>query len=661
MTAAEQHRILTQAKLKLVDTLVEVNHSKELVVIKNVPRCAYLTVDRRQSRILHRFRSSSTIPEMVPALIRDRQAVPLREFYELILKAVDAKILIEQVDPEPAIRAVEWGFRLRERVASFIGGCFMLFGLITLVLFEVIQVHGGIKIPGIGGMLLGIVPICLAFSLGYALAASVLSAHECEVYQPRLHWKTLFPHFKFNLDDAQMSSNKCRITVALVRLAPIFLLAGICVVQFESMVYMAVLGIFYFSKPISSPMVDMLKAVFGKTKLSTEKDFIFWLNRKPTHLIKAKLANADKRYQLIHAAYVIIWLAMLVLIHVQILDSNIVEFWNHVIHSTMLVYGIKGAAVALGAFLIVIVILNLIILFRYGQRKLTESSLWQRMLTKVPSVAEINRAHVMDMLNHSLLFKEIKPALREQVAERLLIAESTPGQYLIKKGDPGDYFYLVFAGKVEVCKPLLSGRLERVSVLGTGDCFGESALLRNSTRSHTVRAITKTIILALSKEHFQQYLLASLGPQGIIDILQKRAFLKRLPLCTTWSQANIELFCEKAVLEDYDKDEKVLARGQENQFFHIIHESKFRVAQQSKTLAILKMGDFFGEISLLQGSVTTADVISVEGGRLLSLHRSEFLKILGWDYQLALQFEAIASKRMGKPVFPLSEGNFGSL
>jgi len=69
---------------------------------------------------------------------------------------------------------------------------------------------------------------------------------------------------------------------------------------------------------------------------------------------------------------------------------------------------------------------------------------------------------------------------------------------LITEGDPADRFFILVRGRVEVLK---GGRT--VAVLSDGDHFGEVALLDNTLRTATVRALTHCVYATLQRSDFE--------------------------------------------------------------------------------------------------------------------------------------------------------------
>jgi glucose-6-phosphate 1-dehydrogenase len=107
-----------------------------------------------------------------------------------------------------------------------------------------------------------------------------------------------------------------------------------------------------------------------------------------------------------------------------------------------------------------------------------------------------------DGLERVPLFKGGDPLFLNSIIMSLRPKAASPGQIIIKKGDPGAEMYLICRGEVEI----LDGDGQVKAVLRDGDCFGEVALLLAEPRTATVRAKTLCDLFTLEKTDFARIL-----------------------------------------------------------------------------------------------------------------------------------------------------------
>jgi hypothetical protein len=118
-------------------------------------------------------------------------------------------------------------------------------------------------------------------------------------------------------------------------------------------------------------------------------------------------------------------------------------------------------------------------------------------LVRIDAAANAPAAERLDMLRAINIFAPLSGLVLEQLAQQLIDVEEPAGTAVIVEGDPGDRFYIIAAGEVDVTKDEV-----HVARLGPGDYFGEIALLRDVPRTATCTAATDARLFALEREDF---------------------------------------------------------------------------------------------------------------------------------------------------------------
>ena len=101
------------------------------------------------------------------------------------------------------------------------------------------------------------------------------------------------------------------------------------------------------------------------------------------------------------------------------------------------------------------------------------------------------------LLRQVSFFRPLPFAMVEHLASVLQSATYEPGDVIIREGEPGERFYIIAAGRARATR---EGR--QLREMGTGESFGEIALLRRIPRTATVTAISRLEARILAREEF---------------------------------------------------------------------------------------------------------------------------------------------------------------
>ncbi|HTX25305.1 MAG TPA: cyclic nucleotide-binding domain-containing protein [Steroidobacteraceae bacterium] len=111
----------------------------------------------------------------------------------------------------------------------------------------------------------------------------------------------------------------------------------------------------------------------------------------------------------------------------------------------------------------------------------------------------------MTTLLQTKSFHRIPPANIQAIFLRMQRIPYKAGEVVIKQGDEGDYFYVIVNGKCTVTRETpLNKEGIKLAELGTGDTFGEEALIAEAKRNATITMSTDGVLMRLAKQDFRE-------------------------------------------------------------------------------------------------------------------------------------------------------------
>lgn len=206
------------------------------------------------------------------------------------------------------------------------------------------------------------------------------------------------------------------------------------------------------------------------------------------------------------------------------------------------------------------------------------------------------------------------------------------GTRIIEAGDDGECMFLIETGSVD-CYKKIDGEDKVVKTCGSGDVFGELALLYNCPRAASVQSKEKTNLWELDRETFNRIVKDAAASKRT----KYTDFLKKVPLFSNVDQYEMMTIADALKVEEFNGDgTQIIKQGDAGDKFFVTLEGEcvakkaFIAGGEQKAVMTHKVGDYFGELSLIKNEPRAASVYtSAPHVKLLSMERKTFKRLLG--------------------------------
>jgi len=293
---------------------------------------------------------------------------------------------------------------------------------------------------------------------------------------------------------------------------------------------------------------------------------------------------------------------------------------------------------------------------------------------------------------------------------QLAFVNFTAKSYIIVEGKRNaDRFFIIRSGKVRLSKEVQIVAEEQGDILGPGDFFGVVSTMAGHSQIETAQALTDVTLISVHKDQFSQ-LIQNNAPVAMKIILQfsKRmryldealtritlknnaagdpshiyhvgeyyakhnqynqafyAYQKYINCCP--GDANAQNAKERLkkiapyvkdiqqpfkpgeTARTYSKDQIVFCEGEPGDELFIIQKGSVKIIkitdENEILLAVLKSGDIFGEMALLESKPRAAGAVAYENCQLMAVNRENFQQMIKTQPQLIARLTTLLSERI---------------
>ena len=135
--------------------------------------------------------------------------------------------------------------------------------------------------------------------------------------------------------------------------------------------------------------------------------------------------------------------------------------------------------------------------------------------------------------------------------------------------------------------------------------------------------------------------------------MEKIELLQSVSIFWDLNENDLGHIADKMVAKHFENGNYIFLEDSEGEQCFFVLEGSVKVTRLSKDgreviLAMLNEGDFFGEMSLLDGESRSANVIALEKTKVLTLDRNDFIEVVNDYPQIAVQLLKELARRLRK-------------
>lgn len=253
------------------------------------------------------------------------------------------------------------------------------------------------------------------------------------------------------------------------------------------------------------------------------------------------------------------------------------------------------------------------------------------------------------------LFSELQDQELQSLVSQVRAKTFQKEETICQDGDPGDSLMVISRGEVGIFKRSPKGKEAFIRNLKEGDFFGEFGFFSDHKRHATVRALTESEVLEISREGLNEIITAHPRIHEVLSHFYKHRvldlFLSVSPLFASLSCPERDEAFKRFQLVSVPGETLIFNGGDPPGSLYLIKSGEVEIfirnpKGEKVILSILKVGDFFGEIGPLFKKPRMASARTIQPSELLELTKEDLEVCLSQFPQIREILKDVSVKRL---------------
>jgi CRP-like cAMP-binding protein len=273
------------------------------------------------------------------------------------------------------------------------------------------------------------------------------------------------------------------------------------------------------------------------------------------------------------------------------------------------------------------------------------------MPPSTPLAAVGNAEVARDTLPRTPLFSALDETHLRRLIENVQLVILDEGDELFRQGDPGEALYVVAEGAIMLSADEEVRKL--LSVLREGDFFGEISLVTDQPHNATARALVDTTILSIDRALVAELIKDEPAVLKVLLRFLRSRLIHRLvmtsPLFAPLKRQERSALARLFRFLEVTAGKHLIRQNKQSYALFALLAGDVEVVRSDEagdqSLAKLRVGDVFGEMSLLTGDPAIASVVTRSKSWVLALPRDEVQELLENNPRIQAKIAEIAEER----------------